>query len=372
MSWSWEPGPNGLAAAITCAEAGRSVLVLEAADTIGGGARTAELTLPGVPPRRVLGHPPAGGGLAVLRRRPTSTDTVSTCVHPEVALVHPLDDGRAGRAAPLARRHRRRPRDATARRGIGSSGGRRGAGRRWRRRCSARSLKVPRHPLTHGRLRPARRAAGHARRPHRSAPTRRGRCSPGAPPTPSSRCRARRPRRMGLMLLASGHVAGWPVGRGAARERLVDAMAARIVELGGEIETGRPVRSLADVPESRAVLFDLTPRQLLRICGDALPSGYQRRLRAVPLRPRRVQGRLRAVGAGAVDQPRRPAGRLPAPRWHAAGDRRARRPTSPAVVTRRGRSCWSASRACSTPPARPTASTPSGPTATRRRAPRST
>ena len=57
-------------------------------------------------------------------------------------------------------------------------------------------------------------------------------------------------------------------------------MAARIVELGGEIQTGRPVRSLTDVPDSRAVLFDLTPRQLLRVCGDALSTGYQRRLRA--------------------------------------------------------------------------------------------
>ena len=84
---------------------------------------------------------------------------------------------------------------------------------------------------------------------------------------------------MGLMLLASGHVAGWPAVRGGS-ERLVEAMAARIVELGGEIQTGRPVRSLADVPDSRAVLFDLTPRQLLRVCGDALSTGYQRRLRA--------------------------------------------------------------------------------------------
>ena len=84
---------------------------------------------------------------------------------------------------------------------------------------------------------------------------------------------------MALMLLASGHVAGWPAVRGGS-ERLVEAMARRIGELGGEIQTQRPVRSLADVPDSRAVLFDLTPRQLLRVCGDELSSGYQRRLRA--------------------------------------------------------------------------------------------
>ncbi len=82
---------------------------------------------------------------------------------------------------------------------------------------------------------------------------------------------------MGLMLLASGHVAGWPSARGGS-QAIADAMAKRLAELGGSIETGRPVRSLDDVPASRAVLFDVTPRQLLRICGDALPASYRRRM----------------------------------------------------------------------------------------------
>ena len=72
------------------------------------------------------------------------------------------------------------------------------------------------------------------------------------------------------MLLASGHVAGWPAARGGS-QAIADAMAKRLAELGGTIETGRLVRSLDDVPDSRVVLFDVTPRQLLRICGDALP-----------------------------------------------------------------------------------------------------
>jgi phytoene dehydrogenase-like protein len=82
---------------------------------------------------------------------------------------------------------------------------------------------------------------------------------------------------MGIMLLASAHVAGWPVARGGS-QAIVDAMAAQLADLGGRIETGRMVRSLADVPESAVVLFDVTPRQLLAICGDALPAGYRRRL----------------------------------------------------------------------------------------------
>jgi phytoene dehydrogenase-like protein len=82
---------------------------------------------------------------------------------------------------------------------------------------------------------------------------------------------------MGIMLLASAHVAGWPVAKGGSQS-IVDAMADQLIELGGRIETGRLVASLADIPESPAVLFDVTPRQLLAICGDHLPAGYRRRL----------------------------------------------------------------------------------------------
>src|SRR5205085_385608 len=75
----------------------------------------------------------------------------------------------------------------------------------------------------------------------------------------------------GLMLLASAHVAGWPAVRGGS-QAIADAMVSRLVELGGRVELDRPVRSLADVPPSRAVLFDVTPRQLLAICRDELPA----------------------------------------------------------------------------------------------------
>ena len=88
-------GPNGLAAALTCAEAGRSVLVLEAADTIGGGARTAELTLPGfhhdvcsaIHPLAAVSPFFAAAGLDRYGLE---------LVQPDIALVHPLDGGRAG------------------------------------------------------------------------------------------------------------------------------------------------------------------------------------------------------------------------------------------------------------------------------------
>jgi phytoene dehydrogenase-like protein len=83
---------------------------------------------------------------------------------------------------------------------------------------------------------------------------------------------------MGIMLAASAHVAGWPVAKGGS-QAIVDAMAARIEELGGTIRTGCTVRSMADVPPSRAVLFDVSPGQLAQICGDDLPHRYRARMR---------------------------------------------------------------------------------------------
>jgi phytoene dehydrogenase-like protein len=80
-----------------------------------------------------------------------------------------------------------------------------------------------------------------------------------------------------LVLLSAAHVVSWPCARGGSRS-IVEALAALLKHLGGEVHTDRPVRSLGDVPPSRVVLFDLTPRQVLAIAGDALPSGYRDRM----------------------------------------------------------------------------------------------
>ncbi|MEQ1786938.1 MAG: NAD(P)/FAD-dependent oxidoreductase [Acidimicrobiales bacterium] len=269
-------GPNGLAAAITCAEAGRSVLVLEGADTIGGGVRSAALTLPGfVHDVCSAIHP-----LAAVSPFFASADLARhglELLQPEVALVHPLDDGRAGvlhqslddTVAGLG------PDGASWRRHVGW------AARRWPDLAPATLaplLRVPRHPLTmagfgaRGVL-PAT-IAGRAFRTDEARGLFAGAAAHAFLPLSRPFTTA-----LGMMLLASGHVAGWPSARGGS-QAIADAMAKRLVELGGHIETGRTVRSLEDLPEARAVLFDVTPRQLLRICGDALPDGYRRRLGA--------------------------------------------------------------------------------------------
>jgi phytoene dehydrogenase-like protein len=81
-----------------------------------------------------------------------------------------------------------------------------------------------------------------------------------------------------LVFALSGHATGWPFPKGGS-QRIVDALAARLRALGGEIRTSTPVRSMRDVPQCRAVIFDVTPRQLAEIAANELPSGYLRRLR---------------------------------------------------------------------------------------------
>ena len=327
----------------------------------------------GLPPRRVLGDPPAGRGLAVLRRRPTSSATASSWSTPRspsstrsTTAAPACSTGRSTTRWPGLGRRRRGPGTAhvgwAARRwDVAGAGGARPA------RCGCPAIRS-RWPGSALRAMPP----GHRRSAAPSAPTRRAGSSPARPPTRSSRCRARSPRRMGLMLLAS---ATWPAGpaRRGGSQAIADAMAARLAELGGEIETGRPVRSLDDVPDSRAVLFDVTPRQLLRICGDALPDGYQR-----PAAAASATGP--ASSRSTTRCPSRCRGRTPTPagrgRLHLGGTLReiaaaeadvaaGRHPERPFVLV-------GPAEPLRPHPGARRASTRSGPTATCRPAPRST
>ncbi len=168
-------GPNGLAAAITLARAGRSVRVYEAAATVGGGTRTDGADAARVPPRRLLDDPAADARLAVLRARSTWPARGVEFVHPDAPVAHPLDGGRAARPGAVGRRPRRT-----------ASAGRRArlaapvrAARPRRRRSSAPEIlrpvvHVPRHPLALARfglpaLRSARRPRA-VRVPRRAGP----------------------------------------------------------------------------------------------------------------------------------------------------------------------------------------------------------
>ena len=269
-------GPNGLAAAITLAQAGWSVEVFEAAETVGGGARSAALTLPGFVHDVCSAIHPFAAGSPLLARLPLAQHGLEW-IHPPLPLAHPFDDGTA---AVLARSYEE----------TGDSFGDREDARAWERlvRPFAESwdelapdllgpLHWPRHPLRMARfgLAGLRGAAAFAHRRFRGFRARAlfaGLAAHSFLPLERVPTAA-----FGLMFAVCGHAIGWPLPKGGA-QRIADALAALLGELGGEVHTGRLVRSLQELPQARAYLFDLTPAQFLRIDGIDWPSSYRRRL----------------------------------------------------------------------------------------------
>ena len=268
-------GPNGLAAAVHLAECGHSVLVLEAADTVGGGTRSAELTLPGFVHDVCAAIHSLGVSSPALSLHTLGRHGLRW-LWPEVPLAHPLDGGRAGVLY-------RRVEETAA--GLGADGG------RWRHllkplvdgwplllpQLLGPVLSVPRHPLAMARfgvhaLQPATFQTRHFETQEARALF--GGCAAHAM-LPLTRPLT---AAFGLTLAASAHADGWPVAAGGS-QAVADALSARLSELGGEVRTATMVRSLAELPPHRVVLFDTNPGQLASIAGDALPARYRQRLR---------------------------------------------------------------------------------------------
>jgi phytoene dehydrogenase-like protein len=268
-------GPNGLAAAITLARAGRSVLVLEAGETIGGGCRSAELTLPDFVHDICAAIHPYAAGSPFLRGLPLEDYGVAW-VHPPAAMAHPLDDGRV----------------ALLERSIDASGKTLGPDAdAWRRLIEPFAahwdalagdilgpLRIPRYPLLTARfgIEALRSARGLAEGIFRGSVARAMVAGIGAhallpldqPPTAAA----------AIVMGTLAHVAGWPMARGGS-QTVADALGAYLRTLGGEIRTNSLVQSLDELPPARAVLCDVTPRQLLALAGDRLPASYRRALR---------------------------------------------------------------------------------------------
>ena len=271
-------GPNGLAAALTLARAGRSVHVIEAAGTIGGGTRSAELTLPGfihdvcsaIHPFGRTSPFFAGLGDALERQG-------LTWLEAPVAIGHPLDDGTAVLAW--------RDLEATAAGlGVDARAYRSLLGpiaRHWQGLLPdvLAPFHIPRSPLRAAglahfgfdALQPAslvaRRFHGERARALFAGASAHSIIALSEPLSAAA----------GLLMLASAHADGWPFPAGGAG-RIPEALGAEIRRLGGTIETGREVRTLADLPAHRVALFDTAPRGLVAIAGDRLPAGYRRRL----------------------------------------------------------------------------------------------
>jgi len=267
-------GPNGLAAAIVLARARRSVLVLEAAEALGGGLRSAELTLPGFVHDVCAAVVPLTLASPFLSSLPLA-DFGLQLLQPRVPLAHPLDDGTA---AVLNRSV-----EHTAA-GLGADG-RAYAGLMGPIVASWRHLlqellgpfRVPRHPLAMARfglqaILPATILARLVFREPRAQALLAGMSAHSMLPLERPVSAA-----FGLVLGMLGHAVGWPIVRGGS-QRLAEALVAYLGTLGGHTRTRSQIDSLADVPRHRAVLLDLAPRQILTIGGAILPVAYRRQL----------------------------------------------------------------------------------------------
>lgn len=270
-------GPNGLAAAITLARAGHSVIVYEAKETIGGGARSMELTLPGFVHDVCSAIHPLGMASAFFRTLPLERYGLEW-IQPPAPLAHPLDDGTAvmlersieETASGLGR-------DASAYRRLMKP-----LAAHWDVIADAflgplRIAPLIRHPFTlaHFGLSAIQSACGLTEHTFRET---RARAMLGGISAhwmlPLEQMPSAAPA---LVLGVLGHTVGWPIPKGGS-QHIAEAMAAYLQALGGEIVTGTEIKSLEMLPASRVVLCDVTPRQLLGIAGTRLPTGYQRRL----------------------------------------------------------------------------------------------
>jgi phytoene dehydrogenase-like protein len=267
-------GPNGLSAAIAIAMKGRKVLVVEAADTIGGGTRSAEFTLPGFVHDVCSAIHPMAVASPFWKTLPLAEHGLEW-VYPEIPFAQPLDDGTAAALF-------RSVEETAARLGRDADAYRRLMGPLV---AGASGLfddllgppKPPRHLLTAIRFglnalysgkgladawfyTPMARAIVSGLAAHAVLPLD---CLPGAAIT--------------LMLGIAGHAVGWPFPRGGA-QKIADALASYLRSLGGEIKTGWRVTTVDELPPSRAVLLDVTPKQVLALAGHKLPERYRRAL----------------------------------------------------------------------------------------------
>ena len=267
-------GPNGLAAAITLAQAGHSVVVREAEATIGGGTRSAALTLPGFVHDVCSAVHPLAVGSPFLRSIPFDQHGVSF-VHPPIPLAHPFDDGSA---AVLLRSV-----EETA----AALGPDAGAYRRLMNPFVDRwetligvvlgPLRPTRHfiPLARFGFFGARSAYGLATSTFSGE---RARALFGGMALHAILPLERAPTAaFGLLMAILGHAVGWPVIRGGSQQ-IADALAAQLKSLGGEVTTNTRVDSVDELFPARMVLLDLTPRQILKVAGHGLPAGYRNRL----------------------------------------------------------------------------------------------
>jgi len=267
-------GPNGLAAAVELARGGASVLVLEGRNEIGGGTRSAALTLPGFCHDVCSGCHPMGILSPFFRSLDLDAHGLRW-IRPPSSLAHPLD----GEPAVLLRRSL----DDTARNLNQDADVYRRLFTPFLREPHAlladllAPLRLPRHPLRMARfglfgLLPVTTMLQARFRGARARALLAGCAAHSILPLERPLTAA-----VAMIFALTGHVEDWPVAAGGS-QAIARALASSLAQLGGRIETGVPVRRLADIPSSRVVLFDTSPAQLADVCAPLLPARYLRRL----------------------------------------------------------------------------------------------
>ena len=267
-------GPNGLAAAIEIARAGRSVCLYEGHSTVGGGTRSAELTLPGFIHDVCSTIHPLGAASPFFSQLPLQQYGLEF-VFPPSALAHPFDDGTAliiDRSLDVTAK--RLGKDGTAYRRVFAP-----LVENWDSLAGdvLAPLGMPRHPFAMASfgLKAIRSAKGFCEAKFKEDKTRAlfaGMAGHSFLSLDQASTTA-----FGLVLGILAHAAGWPVVRGGS-QNLANALAAYLKELGGDIITDHRVESINELPPSRAVLCDVTPRQLVRLASDSLTPAFRRRL----------------------------------------------------------------------------------------------
>jgi len=266
-------GPNGLSAAIVLARAGLSVVVLEARSAIGGGTRSAELTLPGFVHDMGSAIHPLAAGSPLFRSLPLA-DHGLEWIYPPIAAAHPLDGGKAalltGSVADTA--HKLGVDEATYLKLMEP------IVKHWPTLAVdvLGPLRLPKHPIDMAlfgldALLPATQLAKRFKTTEARALLA-GMAAHAIQPLTNLTTSA-----IALVLSAAGHQRGWPMPKGGSQQ-IANALASYLQSLGGEIQTDRTVRTLADIPKTRVVLFDLTPKQLLSIAGGRFSTLYRKQL----------------------------------------------------------------------------------------------
>ena len=266
-------GPNGLSAAITLQRAGLSVVVLEAKDTIGGGLRSAELTQPGFVHDICSAIHPLAVGSPFFRTLPLAEHGLEF-INPPIAAAHPFDGGTA----------------AALRRSLIETAQSLGVDEHTYRNLLEPivrdwptmapdilgPLRFPKHPINMAsfgldallpstqlvkrfKTKEARGLFG-------------GMAAHSIQPLSNLTTSA-----IALVLMTAGHLYDWPIPKGGS-QTIANALASYFRSIGGKLETGRLVQSLSDIPPTRVVLFDVTPRQLLSIAGERFSSIYRNQL----------------------------------------------------------------------------------------------